>query len=328
MTEATGHPAPSRTGHADLAGRVAVVTGAGAGLGRAEALALAAAGADLVINDISPDAGAVVDELVELGVKAVLVAGDIGESSIATELVRTAVDTFGRLDIVVNNAGVLRDRMLFSLSDEEWDLVVRVHLRGHFLLSRNAAAYWRDTAKAGGGPGYGRLINTASEAWLFGSPGQANYAAAKAGIAALTISAARSLHRYGVRANVICPRARTAMTAGVFGPPPDTTGPDGSGPDGSGQDGTAPDGIADPLSVNHVAPFVAFLAGPSADPINGQVFIVHGGTVALLAPPTVARRFTDAGTGWTTETLTSSVGAYFADRDLDDVFALTDSLSP
>jgi 3-oxoacyl-[acyl-carrier protein] reductase len=297
---------------------VAVVTGAGAGLGRAEALALAAAGADLVINDISPDAGGVVDEIGALGVKAVLVTGDIGESSVAGELVRTAVGTFGRLDIVVNNAGVLRDRMLFSLSDDDWDLVIRVHLRGHFLLSRNAAAFWRDTAKASGGPGYGRLINTASEAWLFGSPGQANYAAAKAGIAALTISAARSLHRYGVRANVICPRARTDMTAEVFGP----------APDGAGSDSAGPDDIADPLSVNHVAPVVAFLAGPSADSINGQVFIVHGGTVALVAPPTVAQRFTDGGTGWTSENLASSVGAYFADHRLDDVFALTESLSP
>jgi 3-oxoacyl-[acyl-carrier protein] reductase len=289
----------------DLAGRVAVVTGAGAGLGRAEALALAAAGAHVVVNDIRPDASEVVDEIVALGAKAVLVAGDIGESSVATELVRAAVDGFGRLDIVVNNAGLLRDRMLFSLSDQDWDLVVRVHLRGHFLLSRNAAAYWRDTAKAGG-PTYGRLINTASEAWLFGSPGQANYAAAKAGIAALTISAARSLHRYGVRANVICPRARTDMTAAIFGPAPES------------------EEANDPLSVDHVAPFVAYLAGPSADAINGQVFIVHGGAVAVVAPPTVARRFIGPESGWTRADLDASVGEYFADRRLDDVFALSE----
>jgi len=285
----------------ELAGRVAVVTGAGAGLGRAEALALAAAGAEVVVNDIDPTADAVVDEIVALGVKAVLVPGDIGDSRVAAEVVRTAVHEFGRLDIVVNNAGLLRDRMLFSLTDEDWDLVVRVHLRGHFLLSRNAAAYWRDTAKAGGLQ-YGRLINTASEAWLFGSPGQANYAAAKAGIAALTVSAARSLHRYGVRANVICPRARTAMTAAVFG--------------------TAPKDGPDPLSVDHVAPFVAFLAGPAADGINGQVFVVHGGAVALVAPPTVAREFTGPASGWTTESLATTVGAHFTDHDLDDVFAL------
>jgi NAD(P)-dependent dehydrogenase (short-subunit alcohol dehydrogenase family) len=307
LAEATVAAGSERAEPADLAGRVAVVTGAGAGLGRAEALALAAAGADVVVNDLRPDAGAVVDEIVAAGAKAVLVVGDIGESRVAAELVRTAVDSFGRLDIVVNNAGVLRDRMLFSLSDEDWDLVVRVHLRGHFLLSRNAAAYWREAAKAGGRPGYGRLINTASEAWLLGSPGQANYAAAKAGIAALTISAARSLHRYGVRANVICPRARTDMTAAVFGP--------------------APEGD-DPLSVDHVAPFVAFLAGPAADAINGQVFVVHGGSVAVLAAPTVARRFTGPASGWTAQNLAASVGEYFAGRDLDDVFACTELLSP
>ena len=294
MTEVSGQ----------LAGRVAVVTGAGAGLGRAEALALAAAGADLVVNDVSPSARSLVDEIVELGAKAVLVQGDIGDSSVAAELLRTAVDGFGRLDIVVNNAGVLRDRMLFSMSDDDWDLVLRVHLRGHFLLSRNAAAYWRDTAKASGTPVYARLINTASEAWLFGSPGQANYAAAKAGIAALTVSAARGLHRYGVRANVICPRARTAMTADVFGPAPDDEAPD-------------------PLSVGHVAPFVAFLAGPAAESINGQVFIVHSGTVALLAPPTVAHQFTSPEPDWTAETLAQSVGAHFAGHQPDDVFAVT-----
>jgi 3-oxoacyl-[acyl-carrier protein] reductase len=328
---------------------VAVVTGAGAGLGRAEALALAAAGADLVINDLGSGAQSVVEELAALGAKATLVVGDIGESDVAAELVRTAVSSFGRLDIVVNNAGVLRDRMLFNMSDEDWDLVVRVHLRGHFLLSRNAAAYWRDLAKAGDGPGYGRLINTASEAWLLGSPGQANYAAAKAGIAALTVSAARGLHRYGVRANVICPRARTGMTASVFGPAPAASRPvESAGPPlhrGARSDGGArsdaearSDGgeqsedatnssSVDPLSVDHVAPFVAYLAGPAADEINGQVFIVHGGTVALLAPPTVAQRFVSPGSGWTVANLASSVGAHFAGQGAEDVFACTEALT-
>jgi 3-oxoacyl-[acyl-carrier protein] reductase len=260
-----------------------------------------------VVNDVDPGAAVVVEEIERLGAKAVLVAGDVGERETADALVATALDRFGGLHIVVNNAGVLRDRMLFSMSDEDWDLVVRVHLRGHFLLSRNAAAYWRDSAKASGQPGYGRLINTASEAWLLGSPGQANYAAAKAGIAALTVSAARGLHRYGVRSNVICPRARTGMTAQTFGPAPD---------DGS-----------DPLSVDHVAPFVAFLASPAADEINGQVFIVHGGTVALVAPPTVAERFVGPESGWTGKDLASTVGAHFAGHRPDDVFACTDALS-
>jgi len=217
------------------------------------------------------------------------------------------VDHFGSLDIVVNNAGVLRDRMLFSMSDEDWDKVVAVHLRGHFLLSRNAARYWRERAKADGQPVYGRLVNTASEAFLVGSPGQPNYSAAKAGIAALTMSAARGLAKYGVRANTICPRARTAMTADVFGEAP-------------------ADGL-DPLSVEHVAPFVAFLASPAADAINGQVFVVHGGMVALLRPPSVEERFDTANGSWTPGELAATVGAHFAGRDPERMFAATELLS-
>jgi 3-oxoacyl-[acyl-carrier protein] reductase len=294
-----------------LDGRVAIVTGAAAGLGRAEALARAAAGADLVLCDVSPSLGDVVDAATGLGVKAAAVTGDVGDSAVGGRLVATALETHGRLDVVVNNAGILRDRMLFGMSDAEWDDVVRVHLRGHFLVSRDAAAHWRDASKASGGPVYGRLVNTASEAWLFGSAGQANYAAAKAGIAALTISAARGLSRYGVRANVICPRARTAMTAGVFGEAPPEAG----------------DGATDPLSVEHVAPFVAYLASPAADAVNGQVFVVHGGMVVHLAPPTVARRF-DTTTGtWTAGELAASLGPYFGGRDVDDVFACTELMT-
>jgi NAD(P)-dependent dehydrogenase (short-subunit alcohol dehydrogenase family) len=294
-----------------LDGRVAVVTGAAAGLGRAEALALAAAGANLVLGDLSPALSDVVDEVSALGVKATPVVGDVGDADVARRLVGTAVETHGRLDVVVNNAGIIRDRMLFGMSDAEWDDVVRVHLRGHFLVTRDAAAHWRQAAKAAGGTTYGRLVNTASEAWLFGSAGQANYAAAKAGIAALTISAARGLGRYGVRANVICPRARTAMTAGVFGDAPQ---------------GTAEGGI-DPLSVDHVAPFVAYLASPAADRVNGQVFVVHGGMVAHLAPPTVAHRFDTARHTWTTGELAASLGPYFGTRDVDDVFACSELIS-
>jgi NAD(P)-dependent dehydrogenase (short-subunit alcohol dehydrogenase family) len=299
----------SEAGAADAAdvgldGRVAIVTGAAAGLGRAEALALAGAGANLVLGDLSAGVSDVVDEVTALGVKATPVVGDVGDPEVARRLVGTALEAHGRLDVVVNNAGIIRDRMLFGMSDAEWDDVVRVHLRGHFLVSRDAAAHWRDAAKAAGGTTYGRLVNTASEAWLFGSAGQPNYAAAKAGIAALTISAARGLGRYGVRANVICPRARTAMTAGVFG--------------------DAPQGTADPLSVDHVAPFVAYLASPAADRVNGQVFVVHGGMVAHLAPPTVAHRFDTARDTWTTGELAASLGPYFGTRDVDDVFACTE----
>jgi len=288
-----------------LRGKVAVVTGAGAGLGRAEAMALAAAGADLVVNDVDPAAVAVVEEIERLGGKAVFVAGDVGESETADALVAAAVERLGGLHVVVNNAGLLRDRMLFGMSDEEWDLVIRVHLRGHFLLSRRAAAHWRTQSKETGAPVHGRIVNTASEAFLLGPPGQPNYAAAKAGIAALTVSTARALQRYGATANAICPRARTAMTEDVFG--------------------AAPADGADPLSVDHVAPLVAYLASPAAQTISGQVFVVHGGMVALLAPPTVEQRFDSAGQ-WTLDELDATVGAHFTGRDPGRMFASTEVL--
>lgn len=294
-----------------LEGKVALVTGAAAGLGRAEALSLASAGARLVVNDVAPVASTdIVDEIEAAGGKAVYVEGDVGERATADALIRTALEQFGGVHVVVNNAGVTRDRMLFNMSDDEWDTVIRIHLRGHFLLTRNAAAYWREQYKATGEPGYARLINTSSEAGLSGSEGQPNYAAAKAGIAAFTVSAARSLARLGVRANAICPRARTAMTAGVFGDAPDTA-------------------ELDPLSVEHVAPFVTFLAAPAAENINGQVFVVHGGMIALMAPPTVEHRFDttrSSGPTWTPEECAGTVGEYFADRSLDRNFACTEVL--
>jgi 3-oxoacyl-[acyl-carrier protein] reductase len=292
-----------------LEGKVAVVTGAGAGLGRAEALALARAGADLVVNDLTPAAAGVAEEIEALGGKAVFVAGDVAERVTADALLAAATEQFGGLHVVVNNAGVLRDRMLFNMSDEEWDLVIRVHLRGHFLLSRNAAAYWRAESKRVGGPTYGRIVNTSSEAGLVGSEGQPNYAAAKSGIAALTVSTARALARYGVRANAICPRARTAMTAHVFG--------------------DAPAGD-DPLAPERVAPLVAYLASPAADGISGQVFVAYGGMVALLAAPTVERRFDvpDRGGGvWTAETLAATVGDYFSERNSQNTFSATEVLN-
>lgn len=212
----------------DLTGRVAVVTGAAAGLGRAEAIGLARSGATVVVNDMPQalDNSDVLEEIRAAGSTAVAVPGDVSLRSTADEMVACA-ERLGGLHVVVNNAGITRDRMLFNMSDEDWDLVIAVHLRGHFLLTRNAATYWRARAKSEGTV-YGRIINTSSEAGLIGPVGQANYGAAKAAITALTLTAARGLGRYGVRANAICPRARTAMTADVFGAAPDLEAGGGS----------------------------------------------------------------------------------------------------
>ncbi|MFC4377123.1 3-oxoacyl-ACP reductase [Nocardia halotolerans] len=285
-----------------LEGRVAIVTGAGAGLGRAEALALATAGAAVVVNDLTEDAAAdTIAAIRALGGKAEFVGGSIAERATADALITTAQESLGGLDIVVNNAGITRDRMLFNMSDEDWDAVLAVHLRGHFLLSRNAAAYWRATSKAAGAPVYGRLINTSSEAGLLGPEGQANYGAAKAGITALTLSAARGLSRYGVRANAICPRARTAMTEAVFD--------------------AAPDGTVDPLAPEHVAKLVAYLASPAADAVSGQVFVVYGPMVALMAAPTVEQRFDADGAEWSDSDLAETLHSYFADRPAEHTFS-------
>jgi NAD(P)-dependent dehydrogenase (short-subunit alcohol dehydrogenase family) len=285
-----------------LEGRVAIVTGAGAGLGRAEALALASAGAAVVVNDLTEDAAAeTIAAIRELGGKAEFVGGSIAERSTADALVSTAQESLGGLDIVVNNAGITRDRMLFNMSDEDWDAVIAVHLRGHFLLTRNAAAYWRAASKAAGEPVYGRLVNTSSEAGLLGPEGQANYGAAKAGITALTLSAARGLSRFGVRSNAICPRARTAMTEAVFS--------------------DAPEGTVDPLAPEHVARLVAYLASPAADAVNGQVFVVYGPMVALMAAPEVEQRFDAAGAEWSEADLAATLSGYFSERPADHTFS-------
>ncbi|WP_082690415.1 3-oxoacyl-ACP reductase [Mycobacterium sp. M26] len=288
----------------DLSGRVAVVTGAAAGLGRAEAIGLAKAGATVVVNDMAAalDASDVLDEISAAGSKGVAVIGDISQRSTADELVETA-DSLGGLSIVVNNAGITRDRMLFNMSDEDWDAVIAVHLRGHFLLTRNAATYWRNKAKENDGSVYGRIINTSSEAGLSGPVGQANYGAAKAGITALTLTASRALGRYGVTANAIAPRARTAMTAGVFGEAP-------------------PEGEIDPLSPDHVVTLVRYLASPASQKVSGQIFVVYGPTVTLVAAPTAEHRFHAEGAAWDPAALSASMSDYFADRDPERTFGV------
>jgi NAD(P)-dependent dehydrogenase (short-subunit alcohol dehydrogenase family) len=302
----------SSTKATDLSGKVAVVTGAAAGLGRAEAIGLARAGATVVVNDIAAalDASDVIDEITAAGAasgaKAVAVPGDISQRATADELVSCA-DGLGGLSIVVNNAGITRDRMLFNMSDEEWDAVIAVHLRGHFLLTRNAATYWRQKAKqATDGSVYGRIVNTSSEAGLVGPVGQANYGAAKAGITALTLTAARALGRYGVCANAICPRARTAMTADVFGEAPEIG-----------------DGEIDPLSPEHVVTLVRFLASPAASAVNGQVFIVYGPQVTLVSAPSVEHRFTADAQAWDPDQLSATLQDYFAGREPERNFAAT-----
>ncbi|HEX7826806.1 MAG TPA: 3-oxoacyl-ACP reductase [Mycobacterium sp.] len=302
------HKVTTDSDSADLSGLVAVVTGAAAGLGRAEAIGLARAGATVVVNDIAAalDQSDVLDEVAAAGSKGVAVIGDITARSTADELVATA-DGLGGLSIVVNNAGITRDRMLFNMTDEDWDAVIAVHLRGHFLLTRNAAVYWRNKAKENGGTVYGRIVNTSSEAGLVGPAGQANYGAAKAGITALTLTAARGLGRYGVRANAIAPRARTAMTADVFGAAPELE-----------------EGQVDALSPEHVVNLVRFLSSPAAEDVNGQLFIVYGPTVTLVAAPTAEKQFTADSDAWAAADLDATLREYFAGRDPERGFSASE----
>jgi len=253
--------------------RIVIVTGAARGLGRAHALALAAAGAKVVVNDLgvaldgsdpsSDAAEEVVGEIRAGGGEAVANADDIADFDGAARLVRTAIDAFGGLDIVVNNAGFVRDRMFANVAEDEWDAVVRVHLKGHFAVSRHAAAYWRDRSKAGD-PVDARIVNTSSGAGLFGSVGQAAYSAAKAGIATLTLVQAAELGRYGVTANAIAPSARTRMTEGVFT-----------------EMMTRPESGFDAMDPANVSPLVVWLGSAESNDVTGRVFELEGGTVSV-----------------------------------------------
>ncbi|MDT4915646.1 MAG: hypothetical protein QOH89_346 [Pseudonocardiales bacterium] len=291
----------------ELAGGVALVTGAGAGLGRVEALALAAAGASVVVNDVGDAADDVVAEIVAAGGTAVAARGDVAEWDVAASLVQRAVDEYGDLNILVNNAGILRDRMIFSISAEEWDAVIAVHLRGHAATCRAATAYWRARSKETGRPQWARVVNTTSEAFLFGPPGQPNYAAAKAGIVALTLSVASGAGRYGVRANALAPRARTSMTDSVFPP--------------------APDGVQrDPWAVQHIAPVVVWLGSRAAEDVTGNVFVVYGGKVGVLKEPTLDYVATAVHETFEVDELDRTVGSFLRNGDRHG-FAVSDDMT-
>ncbi|MFJ2826085.1 SDR family oxidoreductase [Streptomyces sp. NPDC087263] len=272
-------------------GRVVVVTGAGRGLGRAHARAYATEGAHVVVNDlgVGPDgtpgpdspAGQVVDEIRFAGGVAVAHGGDVATAEGAASLVHTALETYGRLDTLVNNAGFLRDRMLVNLEEDDWDAVMRVHLKGHFLPLKHAAAYWRAEARAGRPP-LARVVNTSSGAGLLGSVGQGNYSAAKAGVVGLTLVAAAELGRYGVQVNAVAPAARTRMTEGAFASA--MAAPD--------------DGSFDAMAPENVSPLVVWLGSAASAGVTGRVFEAEGGRITVMegwrAGPGV-----DKGARWT-----------------------------
>lgn len=287
-----------------LEGRVAVVTGAGRGIGREHALLFAAEGAKVVVNDLggSSDgsggdgtpAEEVVAEILGRGGQAVANHGDVATWSGAKALIRTAVEHFGDLHVLVNNAGILRDRTLVNMSEAEFDDVIRVHLKGHFGPLRHAAQYWREQAKNGAVTDRS-VINTSSTSGLFGQPGQTNYGAAKSGIAMMTMITAGELARYGVRVNAIAPAALTRLTAGLPGVPDPGRG-----------DAV---GAMDPANVS---PFVVYLGAPDC-PITGRVFFVMGGSVQLFQPWSIIDRIdTPGGERWTVADLQTKA-AHFAE---------------
>jgi len=254
-------------------GRVAIVTGAGRGIGRGHAIELARHGAKVVVNDIGAEADGrgssagpaaeVVDEIVRGGGEAIANHDDVADFEAARRLIGSAVERWARLDVLVNNAGFVRDRMFVSTSADEWDAVLRVHLRGHYAAAHHAAVHWREQAKKGTAID-ARIINTSSGAGLLGSVGQSAYSAAKGGILALTLVQAAELGRYGVTVNAIAPAARTRMTEAVFA-----------------ETMKKPAGGFDAMSPDNIAPLVAWLASADAKDVTGRVFEIAGGRVSV-----------------------------------------------
>jgi NAD(P)-dependent dehydrogenase (short-subunit alcohol dehydrogenase family) len=287
-----------------LDGKVAVVTGAGRGVGRGHALELARNGAKVIVNDLGGDwdgsgednrpASEVVEEIKALGGEGAANFDNVATDKGAQGLINQAVETFGSLDIVINNAGILRDRMAFNMAEEEWDAVVAVHGKGHFLPTKYACAHWRQRSKDAGGPVFGRLVHTSSESGLFGNAGQCNYDFAKAGLISFSLCMAREMTKYGVTSNVIAPRARTRMTEGTFGNIP------------------APEGF-DAWDPDNVAPWVVYLCTEQASHISGQCFIVTGGEVHLIEQHHAITSI-DKGARWTVEELVAKSAELFGDR--------------
>ena len=286
----------------NLEGKVAIVTGAGRGIGRAHALALATAGATVVVNDLGAGlsgegadrstAEQVVEEIRAAGGQAAANGENVADYAGAGRMVQQAIGEFGRLDILVNNAGILRDRMLVNMTEAEWDAVINVHLKGHFCPTQHAASYWRERAKAGDEV-RARVVNTASPSGVFGNIGQANYGAAKAGIAAFTVIVAQELGRYGVTVNCIAPNARTRMTEETFD----------MGEAGAGWD---------PLDPANNSVVMVALASDEAQHITGQVFHVWGGAVNALRGWSGGEAF-NSPDGWTPDALLGELLARFPD---------------
>lgn len=289
-------------------GKVAIVTGGARGVGRGHAMLLAAEGAKVVVNDFGGSwdgvgedprpAAQVVEEIKAAGGEAVANHGDVADWQDGQDLVNQAIDSYGGLDILVCNAGILRDRTCFNMAEDEWDSVMRVHGKGHFVPTRFATAYWRQKGKESGQPVGGRIVYTASEAGLFGNGGQINYSAVKAGIAAMGIVVSREMTKYGVTANTICPRARTRMTEGTFGA------------------FKVEEGEFDAWHPDNIAPWVAYLCSDEAGHITGQTFVVGGGEVQLMQGWTSVNAIRKDGR-WTIDELTKASGELFGDRSSD-----------